>query len=127
MADFRIYRTYRFIDKDPIIDAMRSIRADGHLKTKDDAALAGLAAGTLAGWFDGDTRQPKNSSVTAYTSSHGYVRHDRLRRDGTVEVRFVKARELDWQEELEKAADFMLKQNSGRKPKRRKRKNGHAP
>ena len=123
----KIYRTYRFLDKDPAIDAMRTILKDEGLKESQAATISGLAAGTLTGWFYKDTKNPRNSSITAFTSSLGYVRRDRLNKDGQVEVAYVRARQLNWEAEKEKAIEFAEKQNSTRpKRRRKKKKNGHA-
>ena len=125
----KIYRTYRFLDKDPAIDAMRTIMKDEGLKPRDAAMISGLAVGTLGGWFEKDTKNPRNSSITAFTSSLGYVRRDHLDKDGQVRVGYVHARKLNYEAEKEKALRFEEKQNSSR-PKRRKKKkangNGHA-
>jgi len=76
MAKLTIYRTYRFLDKDPLIDAMRTV-----------------------------------------------VR-DELTKDGQLIPGYVKARgtKLDYEQEIAKQADWLLKQ--GRKKQPRKKKNG---
>lgn len=124
MARLTIYRTYRWIDKDPIIDAVRTVCQDERLKSGKVHQISGVATATLDNWFNGTTRKPQNSTVTAVTSSLGYVRHDRLKDDGTVEVAFEKSRDLNYQKEIEKQADWIIKHASKTK-RRRKRKNGH--
>jgi len=122
MAKVHIYRTYRFIDKDPIIDAVRTVvQSDEHLKNNHVHQISGVATQTLDNWFDGPTRNPRNSTVSAVTTALGYIRHDRIRPDGTLDVRFVKQRELDWGKEIEKQADWVLK-HAGPKKKRKQRK-----
>lgn len=121
MARINIYRTYRWIDKDPIIDAVRTVVEDEKLKTSAVHNISGVATATLENWFNGDTRKPQNATLTAVTSALGYVRHDRLNRDGSVAVAFEKARDLDWRKEIEKQADFMLEQGK-KKPKKRAKK-----
>lgn len=123
MAKFLIYRSYRFIDKDPIIDAVRTVVQDEHLNNNRVHDISGVAAGTLTNWFEGGTRRPQNSTVTAVTAALGYVRRDVLNKDGTVAVAFAKARDLDWQDEIEKQANWLLKHGK-KKPKRKKKKNG---
>lgn len=133
MTRVHIYRTYRWIDKDPIIDAVKTVIRDEKLKNKAVHEITGVGAGTLDNWFNGGTRQPKNATVTAVTSGLGYVRHDKLNPDGTVQISFEKARALDWRTEIEKQADFMLKYGTAKQKKAlaRKRKkvpsNGAAP
>jgi transcriptional regulator with XRE-family HTH domain len=126
----KIYRTYRFgADKDPICYALRTLRQDEGLKNSQVATLAGVAAGTFHNICDGGTRRPQNATVTAISSALGYVRHDRLKKDGSVEVAFEKAREYDWKDEIKRAADWMLKNDAATKKraaKRKKHKNGGA-
>lgn len=126
-SSVHIYRTYRFIDKDPIIDAVKTMVHDEHLKAGAVHEISGVSASTIHNWFDGDTRRPNNATVMAVASSLGYGRRDEITKDGRVVPGFAKLRDLDYQKEIEKQADFILKQNSGPKKKRRKRKlNGHA-
>lgn len=120
MARIRVqrpYRTYRFIDKDYIVDAVRSVVQAEKLNYHKVQAISGVSANTLAGWFDGPVRKPQNATVTAVTSALGYVRRDRLEKDGTVAVAFEKVRPLNWRNEIEKQADWMLKH--GHKPRKK--------
>jgi len=119
----KLYRTYRFIDKDPVCDAVRTIKQDTGLNNNQIGALSGCAPGTVHNMLDGETRRPQNATTTAIASALGYVRHDRLRRDGTVEIAFEKAREYDWRKEYERAATWLLKH--GGKPKRKRAKKGN--
>lgn len=127
MARVQIYRTYRWIDKDPIIDAVRTVvKSEEKLKNNMVHEISGVSTTTLDNWFDGSTRRPQNSTITAVTSALGYVRQDTFNRDGTVSIGFVKGRALDYQKEIEKQADWLLKQGVKPKKKRRKKKsNGH--
>jgi DNA-binding transcriptional regulator YiaG len=65
---FHIYRTYRFIDKDPIIDACRTIVKDEKLNNNQAGVISGVSPATLANWFEGETKRPNNATVTALTS-----------------------------------------------------------
>ena len=128
MARIQIYRTYRWIDKDPIIDAVRTVVKSGErLKNTMVHQISGVATATLENWFSGSTRKPQNSTVTAVTSALGYVRRDSFNSDGTVAINFVKTRDLDYQKEIEKQADWVLKHSGKPKKRRRKKKksNGH--
>jgi len=125
MAKLHIYRTYRWIDKDPIIDAVKTVvKTDEHLKNHHVHQISGVATATLDNWFEGNTRRPQNSTLTAVTSALGYVRRDTLNRDGTVSVGFVKARDYDYAKEIEKQADWLLKQGKPKK-KRKQKSNGN--
>lgn len=120
MARVTIYRTYRWLDKDPIIDAVRTTVKDEKLSNYEVHQISGVATATLDNWFAGNTRKPQNATVTAVTSALGYVRRDSLNKDGTITVGYAKSRQLDWQDEIEKQANWMLKQ--GRKPKKKNSK-----
>jgi hypothetical protein len=123
-----IYRNYRFLDKDPIIDAVRTVvKSEEHLKNNHVHQISGVATATLDNWFDGVTRQPRNSTVSQVTAALGYVRRDELKSDGTVVIGFVKARDLDWEKEIEKQANWFLKTHGPKKKKKKKKTNGQAP
>jgi DNA-binding transcriptional regulator YdaS (Cro superfamily) len=133
MAKTYIYRTYRWTDKDPILNAVAQVvKAQEHLKNSQVHAICGVATATLDNWFSGGTRRPQNSTVTAVTSALGYVRRDELRPDGTVVPGFVKANsKIDYEREMEKQADWLLKQHGAKKKRPRRKKkaksngNGH--
>lgn len=123
MAKVHIYRTYRFIDKDPIIDAIKTVvKSDEHLKNNHVHQISGVATATLDNWFDGPTRKPQNSTVCAVTTSLGYVRRDRIRPDGTLEIGFKKDKSYDWEKEIEKQADWILEQHGPKKKRKRAKK-----
>lgn len=128
MARTYIYRNYRWIDKDPIIDAVRTVvRSDLKMKNSMVHAISGVATATLDNWFDGGTRRPQNSTITQVTAALGYARHDELRPDGTVVVGFRRVTSLDWKKETAKQADWMLKHAQPKKKRTRKKakSNGH--
>jgi hypothetical protein len=127
MARIQVYRTYRWVDKDAIIDAVKTVVQDEHLKNNTVHQISGVATATLDNWFNGSTKKPQNATITAVTSALGYVRRDELRTDGTVNVGFTKARKLNFKDEMEKQADWLIKQEklNPKKPKKKK-KNGHA-
>ena len=124
MAKVHVYRTYRFIDKDPIIDAVRTVVQAEHLKNSAVHQISGVATATLDNWFDGATRQPRNSTVAAVTTSLGYVRSDNILPDGTLAVGFKRAKRYNYGEEMIKQADFFLKTHGPKKKKPRKKANG---
>jgi DNA-binding transcriptional regulator YdaS (Cro superfamily) len=124
MAKITIYRTYRFVDKDPLIDAMRTVvRDEQHLTNGRASAISGVSATTFHNWFEGSTRRPQNACCSAAMAALGYVRRDELTKDGQLIPGYVKARgtRLDYEKEIEKQADWLLQQ--GRK-KRPRKKNG---
>lgn len=122
MAKFGVYRNYQYLTKDPICGSLKTmIRSDEHLKNKDVSALSGVSATTVHGWLDGPTVRPQNATITAVAASLGYVRRDSFNSRGQVEVAFVKVADLDYKREMEKQADWILKQDRKKKP-RKKRK-----
>lgn len=111
MAKITVYRTYRFIDKDPIIDKARTVLQDEKLisRLNDVAQLSGVSRTTLDNWFNGDTKRPQFATVAAVATSIGY------------EVGFSKARIIsDFDYELRRAREWNARNNP--KPKRKKAK-----
>lgn len=67
-----VYTSYRFLDKDPIVDAMRTIIQDEGMKHTDIHANGGATAGTLNNWFYGSTRRPQFATIAATARALGY-------------------------------------------------------
>lgn len=115
MAELRLYRTYRFMYKDPIIDKVRTLLQDEGLfaksKRKIVHELSGVATATLDGWFEGDTKKPINATIGAVVSSLGY------------EAQFVKKKDIDLDHELKAAARWLVSRT--RTAGGRKKVNGH--
>jgi hypothetical protein len=76
MAEFRTLRTYRFIDKDPVCDELRTLVEDRGLMEQLGrvAELAGVAPTTVQNLFNGETRRPQNRTVMGVATSIGYLR-----------------------------------------------------
>lgn len=102
MALVRVYRTYRFIDKDPVIDKMRTVLQDEGLFKKRHivSKLSGVSSTTLANWFDGDTKRPQHATIAAVATAVGY------------EYEFKRARKLDIDSELKVAAAWRKRQKT---------------
>ena len=73
----KLYQTYLFRDKDPVIDALRAAKAKAGLKDSKIAADSGVAAGTL---FGGTTRRPQFATVVAAARGIGPEGVDALAR-----------------------------------------------
>ena len=91
MADFRMYRTYRWLpkEKNPVIDKLRTIAQDEGLY-KDLKALheiSGVSTAALYGWWHGDTVNPQHGTIMAVLTSLGW------------EEQFVKAKAIDVEKE----------------------------
>ncbi len=72
MTKFIKYKSYSFIDKDPIIDRMRTIIADEDVSYKDVHVLSDVAVSTMYNWFEGKTRRPSHCTVAAVVNGLGY-------------------------------------------------------
>lgn len=109
-AILQTYRTYRFIDKDPVIDEIRTLVKDEGLLGKLDIVhqLSGVSTSTLDNWFNGDTKSPQNRTICAVTSSLGYKRT------------WTKGREIELEKELKIAKAWNLKQAKAREEAERR-------
>jgi hypothetical protein len=118
MADLRVLRTYRYIDKNPVIDKMRTVLQDEGLFKKLNLVheLSGISASCLHGLFHGDTRNPQHRTVAGVMSALGY------------EEQFIKTKDLDIEKERKAAADWFAKQEREREREKAKpaKKNGKA-
>lgn len=85
------YRSYNFVDKDPVIDRIRTIVEDEGLSYAEIHVISGVASTTLHNWFEGETRRPQYATIAAVTSSLGYKQE------------FVKSKKLDFEKEIAKA------------------------
>lgn len=77
----RIYQAYVFVNKDPAIDAIRTIMQDHFGKRnlaradyKEVEEQGGPSAGTVKQWFEGKTRRPQNATLEAAGRAIGYQR-----------------------------------------------------
>jgi transcriptional regulator with XRE-family HTH domain len=71
MAGFT-YKSYSFVDKDPMIDQVRTIILDSHNTYKQIAESSGVAEGTIRNWLDGATRKPQAATFNAVLRALGY-------------------------------------------------------
>jgi hypothetical protein len=65
MAGFVKYKSYSFVDKDPIIDAFRTLRGKSKTSYSDVQAEGGPTAGTVRNWEHGKVKRPHFASVWA--------------------------------------------------------------
>lgn len=66
------YKTYSFKEKDPCIDALRTIIADEKASYTEIHERSGVSANTLWNWFHGTTKRPQYATVMAVARSLGY-------------------------------------------------------
>ena len=77
MAGFT-YKSYSFVDKDPMIDQVRTIILDSHDTYKQIAEASGVTEGTIRNWLDGATKKPQAATFNAVLRALGYkltIRH----------------------------------------------------
>ena len=108
----RVYRTYNFIDKNPVIDKVRTLVQDEGLIKKLSTVhdISGVSITTLDNWFNGKTRSPQHATIAAVITSLGY------------QDEFVKKRDIDIDKERAAGASWLerqakLKAKAAPKPK----------
>jgi len=87
------YRSYNFVDKDPVIDKVRTIVQREGVTHQQLSWISGVSATTLYNWFEGQTRRPQHASIMAVVTSLGYRQA------------FVKTRKVDIEKEVAKAKE----------------------
>jgi predicted transcriptional regulator len=71
MAGFT-YKSYNFVDKDPIIDEIRTVYENSGVNYKWIEDNSGVTSHTIANWFSGKTRKPQAATINAVLRSLGY-------------------------------------------------------
>jgi hypothetical protein len=71
MAGFT-YKSYNFVDKDPIIDDIRTVYQDSGANYKWIQEHSGVTAVTIRAWFSGKTKKPQAATINAVLRSLGY-------------------------------------------------------
>jgi transcriptional regulator with XRE-family HTH domain len=66
------YKSYSFVDKDPMIDELRTIVQQHGTSYKDIHEHSGVSTGTLSAWFTGPTRKPQAATINAVARSMGW-------------------------------------------------------
>ena len=103
----RQYRTYRYRDKNPVIDKIRTIVQDEGLFKKLEVLhqLSGVSRTTLDNWFHGETKNPQHHTIAAVVTSLGY--EETFQRTKTIELDKeleVAKRWLDRQRDMQQQA-----------------------
>jgi transcriptional regulator with XRE-family HTH domain len=66
------YKSYNFVEKDPIIDELRTVVQGSGATYKQIHEDSGVSTQTLANWFSGDTRRPQAASLNAVARALGH-------------------------------------------------------
>lgn len=72
MSALNLYKSYNFVDKDPVIDLMRDIVKEQRTAYAKLSYESGVSEATLRAWFDGKTKRPQFATVAAVMSALGY-------------------------------------------------------
>lgn len=79
-GNLRLYKSYVFRNKDPVIDELRTIIQDhfnGHLNNdalRHIQEAGGPTVGAMRGWFFGKTQRPQSPTIEAAGRAIGYRR-----------------------------------------------------
>jgi DNA-binding phage protein len=68
----KVYGTYNFIDKDPVIDRMRGYVKSTGMTYSQIEDKSGVSSSTIYNWFDGGTKRPQYATVMAVMGALGY-------------------------------------------------------
>jgi predicted transcriptional regulator len=66
------YKSYSFVDKDPIIDEIRTIYQNSGVNYKWIQDNSGVSDATIAKWFSGSTKKPQAATINAVLRCLGY-------------------------------------------------------
>jgi len=66
------YKSYSFVNKDPMIDQVRTIIQDSHMTYKAIAEASGVGPHTISKWLDGATKKPQAATFNAVLRACGY-------------------------------------------------------
>lgn len=72
MTGFIKYSTYNFVDKDPIIDYMRTLIHESGRSLKSIADESNVNQNTISNWLYGKTRRPQAAPFNAVLRSLNY-------------------------------------------------------
>lgn len=68
----KIYQTYLFRNKDPIIDRVHTLVQDSGVSLAYIENKSGVRAKTIYNWFNGAVRRPQHATIAAVASALGY-------------------------------------------------------
>jgi hypothetical protein len=66
------YTTYNFVEKDPVIDVLRTMQRDSGMSNQQIAEKSKVSEGTIHGWFSGRTKRPQFATVAAAAVAMGF-------------------------------------------------------
>src|SRR3974390_814393 len=66
------YKSYNFVDKDPIIDFIRTVVQNSGLSYAELEIRSGVHKQTISNWLFGSTKRPQAASLNAVLRACGY-------------------------------------------------------
>jgi transcriptional regulator with XRE-family HTH domain len=94
MSDLKLYRSYSFRDKDPVIDRLRTILDDEQMSYKKVEDASGVSTTTIYNWMRGPTKRPQFCTIAAVAAALGYDVTLQPRRQGHRQINVTKTRGL---------------------------------
>lgn len=97
MSTLKLYKSYSFKDKDPVIDIVRTMVEDEGKSYREIAMGSGVSHTTLNNWFNGKTKRPQYATIMAVARSMGYKLEWSREANGKIvksKRRVVNAREV---------------------------------
>lgn len=67
----KLYKSYNFVGKDPVIDLVRGIVDESKMSYTRLHVESGVSIGTVRNWFFGDTKRPQFATVAAIVRACG--------------------------------------------------------
>lgn len=93
MAKLRLYKTYMFRDKDPIIDELRTALQDEYGSTRGAEEIIHNASGVSIAcqreWFEGKTMKPQHATIRAVVGCLQTYEYRLVKLKGTVGKKIV--------------------------------------
>ena len=71
MTSIKFYSSYNFVDKDPVIDILRTVMQEVGIDYEGIHVKSGVAVSTLHNWFEGKTKRPQYATVEAAARAMG--------------------------------------------------------
>lgn len=68
---FKPYRSYKFTERDPVIDKIRGIVSNSEQNYKNISEASGVSAATMSNWFRGKTKRPQFCTIAAVAAALG--------------------------------------------------------
>jgi len=72
MSILKLYKSYSFEEKDPIIDRARTAMQDSGWSYSRLSEESGVSDHCMREWFEGKTRRPQFATVAAFFGALGY-------------------------------------------------------